>query len=262
MRIAGFELPALQRHDVVRSVATGVLVGAVAAGIAWPIRHKLRPAPAATASLAAPAAPAPRPTPRLADFGAVQPSPDARYIANWVADARDNAGRPFVLVDKRFAHVYVFDAEGRLSGDTPVLLGAAPGDDSVPGIGQKAIEEIPEHERTTPAGRFLAQRGINARNEDVVWIDYGAAVSMHRVVTTVPAERRLERLASPTIADNRISWGCINVPVAFFEAELAPAFREYRAPVYVLPETKPLAEVFPQAYDANSRRQSLSSGMT
>ncbi len=266
MRIAGFDLPALGRNELLRSIAAGVGVGVVAAAIAWPLMQKLRTAPLGeSATIHSPAmAPghAPAPAPRLADFGTAQPSPDVRYLANWIADARDNGGRPFVLVDKRNAHVYVFDADARMLGDTPVLLGAAPGDDSVPGIGQKAIEDIPEHERTTPAGRFLAQRGLNARNEDVVWIDYDAAVSMHRVINTVAAERRLERLASPGVADNRISWGCINVPVAFFESHLAPQFRELRAPVYVLPEVKQLNVVFPQAYDARSRRQSLSSGMT
>ena len=39
----------------------------------------------------------------------------------------------------------------------------------------------------------------------MVWVDYDAAVSMHRVRTTNAAERRLARLASPGIDDNRIS---------------------------------------------------------
>ncbi len=261
MHIAGIELPALRGNDVAKSIAMGMAAGLVVAAIAWPVMHHFRAGSNATRPIAAQPAPLPQ-QPLVAEFGSAQPSPDALYIANWVADARDNGGRPFVIVDKRFAHVYVFDAQARLVGDTPVLLGAASGDDSVAGIGQKAIEDIPEHERTTPAGRFMAQRGVNARNEDVVWIDYGAAVSMHRVLSTVAAERRLERLASPTVEDNRISWGCINIPVAFFEAKLAPNFRDFRAPVYVLPEVKRLDEVFPAAYDVKSRRQSLSSGIT
>jgi hypothetical protein len=99
-------------------------------------------------------------------------------------------------------------------------------------------------ERTTPAGRFVGERGHNARGEDVVWVDYDAAVSMHRVLTTNPAERRLERLATPTKDDNRVSYGCINVPVAFYETYLRPAFASQRAIVYVLPEFKSLDSVF------------------
>lgn len=50
---------------------------------------------------------------------------------------------------------------------------------------------------------------------------------MHRVVTSNPAERRLARLVSPTADDNRISYGCINVPVAFYETYIRPMFARY-----------------------------------
>ena len=72
----------------------------------------------------------------------------------------------------------------------------------------------------------------------MVWIDYDAAVSMHRVRPTNPDERRLERLASADADDNRISYGCINVPVAFFESVIWPVMSAARGVVYVLPETK------------------------
>jgi hypothetical protein len=76
-------------------------------------------------------------------------------------------------------------------------------------------------------------------------VDYDAAVSMHRVRVTDPRERRLERLATPTPSDNRISYGCINMPPHFFEQVLWPAFKQRGGIVYVLPEHKPLDEVFP-----------------
>ena len=75
------------------------------------------------------------------------------------------------------------------------------------------------------------------------WL-YDAAVSMHRVLTTNPAERRLERLATPTHEDNRVSYGCINLPKAFYEDVLAPTVRSGGAIIYVLPETRPLHQVF------------------
>ena len=67
---------------------------------------------------------------------------------------------------------------------------------------------------------------------------------MHRVLTADPKERRLERLATPTSDDNRVSYGCINVPVAFYEAYVRPAFATRRAVVYILPEFKSLEQVF------------------
>jgi hypothetical protein len=62
-----------------------------------------------------------------------------------------------------------------------VLLGLARGDVSVPGIGERKISDINPHERTTPAGRFISEPGRNLSGEDIVWVDYDAAVSMHRV---------------------------------------------------------------------------------
>ena len=116
------------------------------------------------------------------------------------------------------------------------------------GIGGRPLSQIRPEERTTPAGRFIAEPGVNAQGEDIVWIDYDAAVSMHRVRTRVKSERRLQRLASPTPEDNRISYGCINTPPAFFDQVVLPLLRPSggRAIVYVLPDDLPLATVFPQ----------------
>jgi len=169
---------------------------------------------------------------------------DAQRIAQAAVAARDNAGGAFAVVDKKAASVFVFDAKGTLLGASPVLLGLARGDDSVPGIGERPMAKIRLHERTTPAGRFASEPGRNTGGEDIVWVDYDAAISMHRVRTTNKADRRLERLASPTIADNRISYGCINVPAAFYDAYVKPALGQRRGVVYVVPESSPVAAHF------------------
>ena len=168
----------------------------------------------------------------------------ARQLADWIAATGDHTGAPFIIVDKKRASVFVFDANARLRAQSAVLLGAALGDDSVPGIGTRPMAQILPAERTTPAGRFVAERGRNTQGEDVVWVDYDAAVSMHRVRTGNVVERRAERLATPTIDDNRISYGCINVPVAFYENFIQPIFAMRKAIVYVLPDDKPMEEVF------------------
>jgi hypothetical protein len=186
-----------------------------------------------------------------ADLGKENAAPEVRSVADWVARSGDNGNGPFLIVDKRHAHVFVFDASAHLTAHAPVLLGAAKGDDSVPGIGDRPIKDIKPFERTTPAGRFVAEPGRALRGEDVVWIDYDAAISMHRVITTNPKERRLERLMSPSYLDNRISYGCINVPVAFFNEHVSPIFSgDHKAIVYVLPEVHSLRQVF-HGYDGN-----------
>lgn len=181
---------------------------------------------------------------RFADFGTHGPSPDSRHLADWIADSRDNGNMDFIIVDKKQATLYVFDTQARLRGASPVQLGAAVGDDTVPGIGARPIAEVRPEERTTPAGRFVGERGHNARGEDIVWVDYDSGVSIHRVLTTSPEERRLERLASKSLTDKRISWGCINVPVVFYENVVRPTFLSHRALVYVLPDIKPMQQVF------------------
>ena len=157
-------------------------------------------------------------------------------------DSNDTS-EPFVVIDKVDAHLFVVGSDGQVIGDTPVLLGAAKGDDSVPGIGERPIANIRPFERTTPAGRFMASAGLNAQGEDIVWVDYNAAISMHRLRIVNPRERRMQRLASPTAADNRISYGCINMSPEFFDSVVAPLFRRGPHLVYVLPERTEMGHV-------------------
>jgi len=205
------------------------------------------------AAVIRPVRPVVAPHPKCANFNGENKSRNAQKMADWVADSRDNRGMPFAIVDKTDAKVFVFDAWGRLRGAAPVLLGLAKGDYNVPGIGSRKISEIRPDERTTPAGRFVASIGLNAKKIDVLWVDYKNAVSLHRVVTNNPQERRLERLASTTSLDKRISYGCINVPAIFFDTVVKPAFKGTYGIVYVLPETRPISEIFMAYYDVELR---------
>jgi hypothetical protein len=184
------------------------------------------------------------PAVRLADFRGEDPTPQARQVANWVVFTGNNGRHAFVIVDKKDARVYVFTPEGRLKDSAPALLGSARGDDTFPGVGDKPLSAVRPEEKTTPAGRFVAEPGVNSGKEDVVWVDYDAAVSMHRIRPLVARERRLERLASLSTDDNRISFGCINLPVSFYENVLNPTVRKQGAIIYVLPEVKTAKEVF------------------
>lgn len=182
---------------------------------------------------------------RHADFEREAASQDAHQVADWIIDSGDNARMPFLIVDKINAKVFAFRADGKLIGAAAALLGMAIGDDSYPGIGKRKLSSILPKERTTPAGRFVAALDRNRQGKDILWIDYDAAISLHRVITNNPKERRAERLASETTLDNRISFGCINVPVAFFENIVTPAFTKSDGIVYVLPETRSIRETFP-----------------
>lgn len=174
----------------------------------------------------------------LADFGGEAAPPEVVHVANWASYTRNHQKKAFVLIDKKAAQLYVFDPRGKLKSTTPILLGKAVGDHTAPGVGNKPMSQIKEHEKTTPAGRFLAQPGRNTKGEDIIWIDYNAAVSMHRLRKVKAEEKRADRMATPEASDNRISYGCVNVPAKFYDGVLKPTVSRYGAYVYVLPETK------------------------
>jgi hypothetical protein len=166
-------------------------------------------------------------------------------LIGWVMAAKDNEGLPFAVVDKFNAQVFVFDAGGKLLGQAPALVGFASGDDSTPGIGDREMSDISPEERTTPAGRFLAWYGPGPGKEKVLWVDYNTAISMHAVVTAHPEEKRLQRLRTPSASDNRITYGCINLPTAFYQQVVEKTFSAKGGVVYIMPDTKQLAAVFP-----------------
>jgi hypothetical protein len=194
-----------------------------------------------------------------ANFSLEKASPEAKSIADWIVDSGDNRKLPFAIVDKKQARVFVFDAHGKLTGAAAALLGLTVGDDSVPGIGDRAMASIRPEERTTPAGRFVAAIDHNANGKQILWIDYDNAISMHAVVAGTVADRRTQRLATPSVLDNRISFGCINVPATFFEQVVLPAFSHSNGIVYVLPETRSARTVF-ASYDVDAARTIQTAG--
>lgn len=181
---------------------------------------------------------------RRADLGQERASAQATQFADWVVDSRDNQDMPFMIVDKVNARVLLFDPSGRLQGAAAALLGQARGDDSTPGIGERPLSSILPEERTTPAGRFVASLDHDKHGQELLWVDYHTALALHRVVKGKPSEQRLQRLASATPADNRVSYGCINVPAAFYDRFVSPAFKTSSGVVYILPETRSIREVF------------------
>lgn len=187
--------------------------------------------------------------PSSSDDSAAAASTAAGEVTAWIRDTADNQGLPFLIVDKVNAQVLAFDPDGRLLGTAPVLLGLARGDISPQGVGDRPLSAIGPADRITPAGRFVASMGENLGGKGILWIDYDAALSLHPVITTRPADRRLQRLATATPQDNRISFGCVNVPVRFYEEIVQPAFNGTVGIVYILPESGSLADVFFSAPD-------------
>ncbi|QOD90668.1 hypothetical protein H2514_10800 [Lysobacter sp. CW239] len=193
----------------------------------------------------APAAPAAPGRQRArADFKDESASAEAKHVAHWVVDSGDNNGLPYMIVDKVDARVFMFDAGGHLQGAAAALLGMSRGDGSAEGIGEQKLSAMRPEDRTTPAGRFVASLDRDLQGQEILWVDYDTALALHRVPKGLPAERRAQRLESPTPQDNRISYGCINVPVKFYEHVVSPAFTNTAGIVYILPEDATAAELF------------------
>ncbi len=175
-------------------------------------------------------------------------------LAGWIKASRDTEGYPFAVMDKAAAQILVFDGKGRLLGAAPGLFGSAVGDHSAPGVAGLALKEIPGRDRTTPAGRFIGGYGPSLDAGRVLWVDYDSAVSIHPTATGVPAERRVERLASPSPDDNRVTHGCINVNPDFYARVIQPTF-EKGGVFYILPDTQSLAETFPDFVQSRGDEQ-------
>ena len=185
--------------------------------------------------------------------GTPLPTSDAA-VQSFAADvvrAGDAAGMAFAVLDKPTATVTVFDAKGQFMARTPVLVGQAVGDVAPADIGTRPLSKVKLSEKVTSAGRYVTEGGRNHQGEDIVWLDYNQALSMHRV-RNVKGENRPHRLTTATLSDKRISFGCVNMPPSFYERYIDPLFGKQKGVVYVLPETQPVASLFPFAHSGGT----------
>ena len=188
---------------------------------------------------------------KRADFRDAIVSPQVRHIAEWAVHSGDHKRLPFVIVDKINASAAAFDASGRLIRTTPVLLGLGVGDTFPPGVAQLEMHETQPWQRITPAGRFFAEEDRDLKGDRVLWVDYDAGIALHKLPTKRTPQRRHERIVSADPTEHRITFGCINVPAAFYDAVVGAHFRRKGGVVYVLPDTAPLKSVF-KSYDVGT----------
>jgi len=164
-------------------------------------------------------------------------SADAFGVSQRILRDGDATGRPFAIVDKRHAQLVVFDRHGQLAGVTAVLIGRTAGDHSVAGVGERTqTGRLLPGDETTPAGRFSSQPGRNHQGEAIVWLDYGAALAIHRLRAGPAAAERQKRLSTSSAQDNRASAGCVVVPPAFYVSVVEPLLGRHAGLVYILPE--------------------------
>jgi N12 class adenine-specific DNA methylase len=190
------------------------------------------PAAPAISYMEAPPAAAPAKT---ADFNGENAPADVVKTANWVVQAGNNEGKPFVIADKRNGALFTFDKTGTLDSKTPALFGKEIGDIANPNA---AMEDASA--KVTPSGRFYGE--VVADEEYGKTVDFYSSnkdwnIAIHKVYLGDPSERRATRLTSESATDNRISYGCINLPESGMKSLLRNFKDTQGGYVYVLPET-------------------------
>lgn len=208
----------------------------VQAGPAQPLQAAMPETLPALAQVASPALPPPSPAPV---------SQAAAELLSWIDQTGNHAGAPYVVVDKHQARVWVFDAQHRLLGASPALLGLTVGDREVADITRRDVTRLSKDARITPAGRFASEPGVNVQGEDVIWLDYAAGLALHRVRPGLAQDSRLQRLAAEVASAQRVSMGCVVLPVPFYDRVLRPVLGQGAGVVYVLPEHSPLPAWLP-----------------
>ena len=250
----------MNKNVTIQALAVSLLLvaGTADAGLFSKKKKAPPPAPEPAPVVVPVAPPPPPPAPIPLEFSDIQseaPQPasldrlqtasaETQAVAQWVAASKDNAGLPFIVVDKANARVYAFTPYAQLKATAPILLGAGVGD-KVLVSPDAPMSAIPPQKRITPAGRYVSKLAIDPHGKKTILsIDPQNLISLHIVAKGTPAQRRAERLASVVTDDNRVSFGCINVPPAFFTTVVDPDFRPAKGIVYILPETSTAAQLF------------------
>lgn len=158
-------------------------------------------------------------------------TPTETAVVQNIVGQNDNQGKQFIVADKQAGTLTMYTASGQQITSTPALFGKTAGD-SV-------------SSKNTPSGRFETKQAnvstegyggsaqVLTQNGQNLQLG-GSSYAIHRVYTKYASENRQGRLDTPTATDNRISLGCINVPVDFYDTYLNS---DQDTVVYVMPET-------------------------
>ena len=166
-----------------------------------------------------------------------------------VAPIAKEGNRWFMITDKADGKLHVFDAKGDPVVQAPALTGRGVGDKVIGGNG------------VTPAGKFTLQIAQDPeyysgyRYDLVESADATGVIAVHAVWNGTKSEKRSERLASKTAADNRISWGCINTTNEVFTEKLLPNWEHLNGSLmFVMPENAAdLERMFPAKTSVTSK---------
>ena len=181
-----------------------------------------------------------------------QMSPTAQNVYEAMAPVAMKSGKWFMVADKPNGMLHIFKEDGSHALSDPTLYGKDTGDV------MEAVSSLEGGAKVTPAGKFTlkARPSTYAGGQELILVeskDYTGYIAIHAADTSTPSENRLGRLDTPTAADNRVSYGCINTKHDTFINDIAPNIANLDGGmVFVVPDAQEQAA---QMFAAETRTE-------
>jgi hypothetical protein len=181
-----------------------------------------------------------------------QMSPTAQNVYEAMAPVAMKSGKWFMVADKPNGMLHIFKEDGSHALSDPTLYGKDTGDV------MDAVSSLKGGAKITPAGKFTlkARPSTYAGGQELILVeskDYTGYIAIHAADTSDASENRLGRLDTPTAADNRVSYGCINTKHDTFINEIAPNIANLDGGmVFVVPDAQEQAA---QMFAAETRTE-------
>jgi hypothetical protein len=186
-----------------------------------------------------------------------QMSPTAQAVYEAMAPVAMKSGKWFMVADKPNGMLHIFKEDGSHALSDPTLYGKDTGDV------MEAVSSLKGGAKVTPAGKFTlkARPSTYAGGQELILVeskDYTGYIAIHAADTSDASENRLGRLDTPTAADNRVSYGCINTKHDTFINEIAPNIANLDGGmVFVVPDAQEQAA---QMFAAETRTETRTEG--
>lgn len=171
----------------------------------------------------------------------------AQSVYESMAPTAKASGKGFIIADKPNGMLHVFFADGSLLIQDAALYGKDIGDI------ESKLSSLQGGAKITPAGKFTLVATPDAEYAGGMRLDLketssaGGVTAIHAAYLGDAKEKRLERLASTSAFDKRISYGCVNTTHATFLKSILPNIEKLNGGmIFVLPDAQAdTAAMFP-----------------
>lgn len=172
----------------------------------------------------------------------------AQSVYESMAPTANDSGKGFIIADKPNGMLHVFNADGSVLVQDAALYGKDIGDI------ESKLSSLKGGAKITPAGKFTLVATPDAEYAGGMILELAETASEGNGVIAVHAaylgnasEKRNQRLASPGVADKRISYGCVNTTHDTFLKSILPNIKSLNGGmIFVLPDAQETtADMFP-----------------